>query len=98
MAGSIAIAPIDAFWHIADFLGPALGVAAIAAALAKLLWRTALRRVAWLRLFAWAALASAAVLIAGLVVFGRDGRMATYGAMVVVCAGALWAVGFWRGT
>lgn len=98
MAGSIAIAPIDAFWHIADFFAPAVGVAAITSALAKMFWRTDLRRVAWLRLFAWAALASAAVLIGGLVVFGRDGRMATYGAMVVVCAGALWAVGFGRGT
>ncbi len=40
-----------------------------------------------------AALAGAAVTLAGLVVFGRDGRMATYAAMVLACAFTLW----WRG-
>lgn len=95
-SGSLSIAPIDAFWHIANFLAPAITVAAIASVLAKLLWRSDLRRVAWFRLFAWAAGVCAGVLIARLVVFGRDGRMATYAAMVVGCAIALWGVGFAR--
>ena len=37
---------------------------------------------------------SALMLIAGLVFFGRDGKMATYGAMVLGCALSLWWVGF----
>jgi hypothetical protein len=38
-------------------------------------------------------MAAAAVVLLGLVVFGRDGRMATYAGMVLATAGALW----WRG-
>jgi hypothetical protein len=34
--------------------------------------------------------------VAGLVAFGRDGRMATYGGMVLACALALWWAGFVR--
>jgi hypothetical protein len=37
------------------------------------------------------------VLGAGLVIFGRDGRMATYGAMVAACATLPWALArAWR--
>jgi hypothetical protein len=50
--------------------------------------------VSWRRLGLWATACSAAVLVAGLVVFGHDGKMATYAAMVGVCALALWWVGF----
>ncbi len=88
--------PIDAFWHLANFFAPALGIGAIASALAKLLWRIELKRVAWWRLCRWTTGVSAGVLIAGLIVFGRDGRMATYAAMVIGCALTLWAVGFVR--
>ena len=88
--------PIDAFWHVLNFFAPALGVALVAGGLAKLLWWRELAGVGWLRLSAWAAAASALVLAGGLVVFGHDGKMATYGAMVVACAFVLWWVGFLR--
>ena len=45
------------------------------------------------RLWAWAGGASALASIAGLIVFEHDGKMATYGAMVVACAAALWWAG-----
>ena len=84
-------------WHLLNFFAPALGVACIAAALAKLLWRSALRTVAWTRLALWATVACAAVLVGGLLLFGHDGKIATYAAMVVACGVALWAAGFgWR--
>jgi len=88
------VGPIDAFWHLLNFFAPAVGVGLLAGALAKLLWRRELKGVAWMRLAGWAAVASAAVLVAGLVVFGHDGKMATYAAMVTVCALTLWWVGF----
>jgi len=86
--------PITAFWHIIDFFLPAVGVGAVAAALAKLLWRRELAAARWLRLALWAAAAAALVLFAGLVVFGRDGKIATYAAMVVVAGVTLWWAGF----
>jgi hypothetical protein len=88
--------PLDALWHLLDFFAPAVGVALIAATAAKLLWRRELSDVAWHRLAAWSALSSAAALVGGLMVFGRDGTVATYGALSAACALALWWVGFAR--
>ncbi len=85
--------PLDALWHLANLFLPALALGALAAALAKLLWRRELAAVAWRRLAVPACIASAAVVLAGLLLFGRDGRMATYAGMVLACALALW----WRG-
>ena len=86
--------PIDAAWHLLNFFAPAVGVGMLAAALAKLLWRGELKAVAWLRLSGWASAACAAVLLGGLVVFGHDGKIATYVAMVAACALTLWWIGF----
>ena len=86
--------PIDAFWHIMNFFAPAVVVGLLAPMLAKLLWWRSLKGVSWARLSRWATGGSALMLIAGLVFFGRDGKMATYGAMVLGCALSLWWVGF----
>lgn len=88
--------PVDAFLHLFNFFAPALGVALIAALSAKGLWRRELTGVAWHRLFAWASLAGALAMIAGLVAFGRDGKMATYGLLVGATALGLWWAGFVR--
>jgi hypothetical protein len=88
--------PLDAIWHALNFFAPALGVAVLAAAAAKLLWRRELAGVAWHRLALWGTLVGAVVLVGGLVAFGRDGKIATYGALVVVTALALWWAGFLR--
>ncbi|CAN5329495.1 hypothetical protein BH11PSE9_BH11PSE9_13460 [soil metagenome] len=89
--------PLGAFWHLTNFFAPAVGIGLIAASLAKLLWRRELKAVRWWPLSLWAMAGSAAVLVAGLLVFGRDGKMATYGAMVIACALCLWWAGFGRG-
>jgi hypothetical protein len=88
--------PLDAIWHGLNFFAPALGMAVLAASMAKLLWRQELAGVGWHWLTIWAALAGMLVLIGGLVVFGRDGKMATYAALVVAMALALWVAGFVR--
>jgi hypothetical protein len=83
----------DAFWHLMNFCAPALAVGGFAAALSRLVWRGELRRgfiVLWARASAAAVVAS----IAGLVVFERDGRMATYAVMVAASAAAIWWAGF----
>lgn len=86
--------PLDALTHLINFLAPAFGLATLTAALAKLAWRVELRRVAWGRLIGWGASAGLVALVAGLVVFGRDGKVATYGAMVLLNALAQWWAGF----
>lgn len=86
----------DALWHVLNLFAPALGVGVMAAAAAKLLWRRELAGVRFVRLAGWAFVAGSAALVGGLVLLGQDGRMATYGAMVLACALALWCAGFLR--
>jgi Na+/proline symporter len=84
---------LDILWHIGNLFLPALALGALAAALAKLAWRRELAAVAWTRLAGPSCAACAAVVLVGLVLWGRDGKMATYAAMVAACALMLW----WRG-
>ena len=81
---------IGALLHLLNLFAPAIGVAAIGAGLVKLFWRSELRSVPWSRLVGVAACAQCLVILLGLIVFGRDGKMATYGAMVLGGATALW--------
>ena len=86
--------PLDALWHLLNFFAPAAGVALATTLLAKLLWRRELAGASWRRLLAWAVASGALALLAGLAIFGRDGRMATYAGMVVMTAVSLWWFGF----
>jgi hypothetical protein len=78
------------FWHVAGFLAPAI-------ALAVVLWlsvrlRHGLRstgRGAGLELGLLTS-AGVMVLLAGLVYFGRDGKMATYAGLVLVQGSLAW--------
>ena len=78
------------FWHLANFVAPALFVAVINALLCKVFWSKGLARVP-LRTLVWqSAAAGLAVLVLGLVLTGHVGRMLTYAALVVVCALVPW--------
>ncbi len=87
---------LDGIWHLLNFVAPALGVALLASSVVKLSWRRDLAGVAWHVMVLAAAAAGVLALTAGLVVFGRDGKMATYAALVVASGLALWWVGFVR--
>jgi hypothetical protein len=89
--------PLDALWHLGNLFTPALLLGAFSAALGKLLWRRELAGVGWRRLAGPACVVAAVATVAGLVLFGRDGKTATYGAMVVGCALTLWWQGFGPG-
>jgi len=73
--------------HIAGFVMPALGVALV-------LWLgLRVRRVgrsSAAAQFAWLFLAGCVVLLAGLAYFGRDGKMATYAALVLTQGSVAW--------
>lgn len=86
--------PVDALWHVLNFFAPAVGVGMLAAALAKLLWWRVLRSASWWRLSLWAGAACAVALVAALVLFGRDGKVAGYAMMIGACALSLWWAAF----
>ena len=92
--GQQRVGPLDALWHLLNFFAPAFGVGLLTPLIAKLLWRRGLKGVGWSRLAIWATACSALVLMLGLIYFGADGRIATYGAMVLACALSLWWFGF----
>jgi hypothetical protein len=58
------VGPLDALDHVVNLLLPALGVAAISAGLAKLVWRRELSGVRWTRLAVSAAWACTCVTVA----------------------------------
>ena len=93
--------PLDALIHLLNFAAPALALAFALPLLAQLLDRFSDRkRAASLNLPAQSAInfvAGLAVLAAGLWFFGRDGKMATYAALVLVLASTQWGMGRgWR--
>lgn len=82
--------PLALIDHLLNFVAPAFFVALTLA----ILTRWAFRRNAGAPRF-WAqiavnSVAGAAVLAAGLMYFGRDGKMATYAALVMVCGTVQW--------
>lgn len=87
----------DALGHLLNLFLPALGIAAIAALLSKVLWRHELNSVSWQRLATHGAVAGAAAILLGLILSGRDGRMVTYVVVVFANAAGLWWAGFGPG-
>jgi hypothetical protein len=87
---------LGGLWHVLNFYAAALGLGLVASLAAKLLWSRELGHAAWWRMWVWSSGTAAVIAVAGLVVLGRDGKMLTYGAMVLGCALSLWWAGFVR--
>ena len=89
--------PLELTRHLLSFAAPALVVALLVALAARLVLPPAARPASWRLAVALNALAGILVLTGGLWYFGRDGKMATYAALVLVVATVQWAGGrAWR--
>ena len=84
---------LDALIHMVNFFLPALGMALLLPALARLVWWRALKPAGFARQVTWVAAVNALVLMAGLIVLGRDGAMATYAALVLASSLTVWWTG-----
>lgn len=84
---------LDALNHALNFLLPAFAMALLVPTLARLVWWKALHGAAWLRQVKWASVANVAVLVAGLLLTGRDGAMLTYSGLVMASALTVWWTG-----
>jgi len=88
--------PLDLLIHLLSFLAPAFLLAVLVALAARVVLPAATRP-GWWRCVLLNFLAGAGVLAAGLWFFGRDGKMATYAALLVVVATVQWLAGRgWR--
>ena len=77
-------------FHLANFVWPALILAALMPLAGRWVMKTAVVR--WPRRMLCHAMAGGVVLLAGLLVQGQDGRMATYTALLLVAATLEWAL------
>ena len=81
---------LDTLNHLLNFAAPALALAVMVPAFARLSGIGKVASAAFVVQSAVNFVACLAVLLAGLWTFGRDGKMATYAAMVLVCATTQW--------
>jgi predicted anti-sigma-YlaC factor YlaD len=91
------VGPIDLSNHLLSFAAPAFAVALAVTLLARALLPRSDQRLGWSVNLALNFVAGLLTLGAGLWFFGRDGKMATYAAMVLAVATCQWLSGrAWR--
>lgn len=83
---------IDILNHLVNFTAPAAFAAIVTAFFARTVLFRKVSLPGFRRLAAFCFIACLLVLVAGLWSFGRDGKMATYAAMVLVCATVPWVL------
>ncbi|RYF58097.1 MAG: hypothetical protein EOO29_50425 [Comamonadaceae bacterium] len=81
---------LDLLNHLLNFVAPALAVALVLATTTRWMVRRAPGQGAWWKQVLVLSATGALVLLLGLVLLGRDGRMATYAALVGACATVQW--------
>ncbi|WP_225783852.1 hypothetical protein [Xenophilus sp. Marseille-Q4582] len=81
---------LDLINHLMNFLAPAFAVALGLVAGARGWIRRAPGQPAWWKQWIVLSATGALVLVLGLVLLGRDGRMATYLALVLACGSVQW--------
>jgi hypothetical protein len=84
--------PSEHLIHALNFMAPAWWMAFVSAFLSRFVLRRWLSASRWslLKQTIWGGVLGTGVLLGGLCLWGADGKMATYGALVVACATAQW--------
>ena len=82
--------PWDAFNHLLNFVAPAAALALLLALSGRFLGSKTPVALAWWVRSAIVFAVGVAVLLAGLLAWGRDGKMLTYAALVLACATCQW--------
>ncbi len=85
--------PLDLLDHLLNFIAPAAFVAGALALVGHFLIRRSGRGPGALKIALIGFAVGVVVLAAGLVWFGRDGKMVTYIALVIACATSQWLLG-----
>lgn len=86
------MSPFAALNSLLNFFAPAAAVAVLLWLGASLFWRKQSVTQRWWAQIAINFVLGSGVLLAGLWWFGRDGKMLTYAALVLVCASSQWVL------
>ena len=84
------MSPLDIFNHLINLVAPALVLGLLVAAAARFLMKKPPQVPVFWAQVAMNSIAGGAALAAGLWLFGVDGKMASYAALVLVVASAQW--------
>lgn len=90
MQSLLKMGPLAALNHLLNFAAPALMVAALVSASGLFSRKKTAPSLVYWKLFAINSVVNCLVLLAGLYWFDRDGKMATYAAMMITCASSQW--------
>ena len=82
--------PLDLLNHLLNFVAPALVVGGVVAVLGRFFMKKTAHPGVIRTQFAINSVVGVAVLLAGLVLLGRDGKMATYLALVLAIGTSQW--------
>jgi len=82
--------PLDLLNHVLNFVAPAFWVAVLLTLAARLLMEKRAAAVLWRTQVAINFAVAVLALALGLWIFERDGKMATYSAMLLACATSQW--------
>lgn len=93
-----AMGPLDIVNHLLNFVAPAAALALLLVIFGRFFRSKTPVALVWWAQAAIVFIVGVAVSVIGLVLWGRDGRMLTYAALVVACATCQWGLGRgWRG-
>ncbi|PJI98899.1 hypothetical protein CLU85_3735 [Acidovorax sp. 69] len=84
--------PLDIVNHLLNFAAPAAALALLLTLFRRLIGAKAAASLPWWRHAAAVFGVGIATLLVGVVVWGRDGKMLTYAALVVACATCQWVL------
>ena len=86
----------DLINHLINFALPAIALGIMVPLFSRLIWRKILVKRSLKSQMLITSLAGLTVLIAGLVIFNTDGKMATYGGLVLVATVCQWWFQGWK--
>ncbi len=84
------MSPLDLLNHLLNFLAPALWMAVLVTLASRLFMRKKSVAMSFRAQMVINLSLAAGALVVGLWFFGRDGKMATYSGMVLLCATSQW--------
>lgn len=92
------MSPLLAINHVLNFAAPALAVAVLLVVFSHVFMRNMAKAQGWIAPVAINFVVGCAALAVGLVLLGRDGKMAAYAGLVLACATSQWLLlRAWRG-